>query len=659
MANRQSNRRDAADPKEPHQRSLRFERGGLDLETRTVPVSVSSDTSEILRYVSGYGYGYEILDHSSGKSIDLSRFKGDNGGPALFNHNRDTIIGRFMPSMVKDGVLRGTLRFAKNPDGERAMADVADGILTDTSINYDYDSDDVVQVTPDDKRDYPTYRIMLWALNEISLVTVPADPVVGVGRNHQSTTPPAVPAGTTREEGLMTPEEIAAALKAAQELRTSIPGLMTAERAAERTAVIQLRNLAVRYGIGKEVDEFLTSAQTVDQVKERVFALLQERGPQAMPPPKATSEDLGLTEDEQKRFSVGRAIRALVSRDFSKAGFEVEVSKAMSQRLNKDTPGFFVPNDFKVRNQRVTTANVLQTIVPAQGGAAVFTEYAGWLQLLRNRTRVFQMGAQLFAGLRSNYSFVRQTAAAQTYWISENSGADVTDSTIAIQNVTMKPHILKGMLSFTAEQLAQAEEMFDALCNQELLKVHSIEIDRVALNGSGASGQPTGVLNQAGIGAVAMGTNGLSLATLGVQPFIDLETAVATANADLGNLAYLTDVAIRGECKKTLEFIGVNGSNRIWQNTDQKDGSGTVNGYYAAATNNLPNNLVKGTSNNCRATIFANWADLYIGEWGGGLELVIDPYTLAGQDITRVISRQLIDVALGHPGSFSAIKDLL
>ena len=156
-----------------------------------------------------------------------------------------------------------------------------------------------------------------------------------------------------------------------------------------------------------------------------------------------------------------------------------------------------------------------------------------------------------------------------------------------------------------------------------------------------------------------MGTNGLSLATLGVQPFIDLETAVATANADLGNLAYLTDVAIRGECKKTLEFIGVNGSNRIWQNTDQKDGSGTVNGYYAAATNNLPNNLVKGTSNNCRATIFANWADLYIGEWGGGLELVIDPYTLAGQDITRVISRQLIDVALGHPGSFSAIKDLL
>ena len=84
-----------------------------------------------------------------------------------------------------------------------------------------------------------------------------------------------------------------------------------------------------------------------------------------------------------------------------------------------------------------------------------------------------------------------------------------------------------------------------------------------------------------------------------------------------------------------------------------------VNGYKAFATNNLPNTLVKGTSSNCRACIFANWNDLYIGEWGGGLELVIDPYTLAGQDITRVISRQLVDVALGHPASFAAIKDLL
>jgi HK97 family phage major capsid protein len=623
-------------------------------------VSASSDTSEILRYVWGFGVGYEVLDHSSMASIDLSRFQGENGGPVLYNHNRDTIIGRFTPTSVTGGVLRGVIRFAKNPDGERAFQDVQDEILCDTSIGYDYDEGDVVQEGPAGGADYPTYRIKNWTLNELSLVTVPADPSVGVGRNHQPH--PASPAVTTRKEGHMTPEELEAARQAsereaARKAAETIKNMGDA-RAQERAAVIQLRALAERFGIGPETDAFLATDKTVDEVRNQVFALLQERGPKPIPAPAVgSSEDLGLTDREQARFSIGRAIRALITRDLSGAGFEQEVSNAMAKRLGRSTSGFFVPNDFKTR---VTSGNVLQTKVSAQGGASVYTEYAGWIDLLRNRTRVFQMGAQLFSGLRSNYSFVRQNAAASVYWISENPGVDVTDTTIGIQNVTMTPKILKGMLSFTAEQLAQAAEMFDALCNTELLRVHSIELDRVALNGSGTGGQPTGILNQSGIGAVALGTNGMNLSTLGVAPFVDLETAVATANADLGSLGYLTTAGIRGECKKYQEFPAQPGSGRVWQNNDQKDGSGTVNGYYAAASNNVPSNLTKGTSSGiCHASIFANWSDLFVGEWGGGLELLVDPFTLAGQDITRVISRQLVDVALGHPGSFAAIKDLL
>lgn len=662
MPDRIMGRRDAAIREgEPLRRSLRFERGGVDLEARTVPVSVSSDTDSILRWVPGFGAGYEVLDHAGSKSIDLTRFPEDTGGPVLFNHNRDQIIGRFTPSGVKAGVLRGVIRFAKNPDGERAFQDVQDGILTDTSIGYDYAPEDVVQEGPQGGADYPTYRVKRWELQEVSLVTVPADPSVGVGRAHSNPSAATV-AATARKESSMDPKELAAIREAAEkEAAARAAGQIQEGRAQERAQVLQLRNLAERFGIGKEVTEFLASDRSVEEVRSQVFALLQERGPQALPAPAHTSESLGMTPDEEKRYSVGRAIRALITKDWTKAGLEREVSQAMAKVTGRTTAGIFVPSDFKVstRGMRVTSGNVLQTKVPAQGGAAVFTDYAGWIDLLRNRARVFQLGAQMFPGLRSNYSFVRQTAAAQVYWVSENPGTDVTDSTIGIQNVTMTPKILKGLLSFTAEQLAQAEEMFDALCNRELLKVHALEIDRVALNGSGSGGQPTGILNQSGIGSVAMGTNGANLSAVGVSPFVDLETAVATANADLGNLAYLVDATIRGECKKTLEFPGTNGSAKVWQNNDQGDGSGMVNGYYSAATNQLPSNLVKGSSSNCHAALFANWADLYVGEWGGGLELLIDPYTLAGQDITRVISRQLVDVALGHPGSFAAIKDLL
>lgn len=656
MDSRIAGRRDAATRQEPLRRSLRFERGGIDMEARTVPVAASSDTGDILRWVPGFGAGYEVLDHSSMASIDLHRFKGENGGPVLFNHDRDKIIGRFSPTEVSAGVLRGVVRFAKNPDGERAFQDVQDGILTDTSIGYDYDPADVEQEGPRGSADYPTYRVKRWELQELSLVTVPADPSVGVGRSHSPNPPAPKEAVTARKESSMDPKELAA-LTAAAEAKAAERAAeqIKAGRSEERAQVLQLSRLADRFGIGKEVAEFLSADRTVEEVRAQVFALLQERGPAPVQTSQATSADLGLTQGEQERFSVGRAVRALITKDWTHAGLEREVSRAMAKRLQRDTAGIFVPNDFKVR---VTSGNVLATNNANNGAPAVFTDYAGWIDLLRNKTLVFKLGARLFPGLRANYSFVRQNAAGSVYWISENPGTDVTDSTIGIQNVTMKPHILKGMLSFTAEQLAQAEEMFDALCNQELLKVHALEIDRVALNGSGSAGQPTGVLNQSNIGSVAMGTNGANLSAAGVGPFVDLETQVALANADLGNLAYLTDPAIRGEAKKTQEFPGTAAFEKVWQK-GPATGVGSVNGYDAYATNNLPNNLVKGTSSNCRAAIFANWADLYVGEWGGGLELLIDPYTLAGQDITRVISRQLVDVALGHPGSFAAIKDLL
>lgn len=149
-------------------------------DERTVPMSVSSDTDQILRYVPGIGPAWEVLDHSDIANIDLTRFAGPNGGPMLLDHDRSKLVGRFIPTGIVDGKLQGLGRFGKSARASEAFQDVQDGILDATSCFYDYNPEDVEKGGMRDG--YPVAYIRKWSLTEASLVAVPADVDTGVGR---------------------------------------------------------------------------------------------------------------------------------------------------------------------------------------------------------------------------------------------------------------------------------------------------------------------------------------------------------------------------------------------------------------------------------------------------------------------------------------------
>ena len=191
-------------PKGPKSRSLHFTRAEVNEDSRTVAMSISSDSDTVLRYVPGIGkdgyggYAWEVLDHSSIKCIDLSRFAGDNGGPLLYNHDRSVLIGRFVPTGVKDGKLQGNGRFGRSPLAAEKYQDVLDEILSDTSIYYDYDPKDV-EVTGF-REGYPIATVRKWSLTEASMVPVPADITTGVGRAEEPEDAPEPVAEPARAE---------------------------------------------------------------------------------------------------------------------------------------------------------------------------------------------------------------------------------------------------------------------------------------------------------------------------------------------------------------------------------------------------------------------------------------------------------------------------
>jgi HK97 family phage prohead protease len=147
-------------------RSAQFERSAINKEQRTVALSASSNAPYERRF------GMEILSHKP-EHVRLGRLQ--KAGPLLFNHNRDQHIGRVISAGVDGTKLNAVVKFGSSPLAQEKFQDVVDGILTDTSIGYQIHK----MVENADKKSFTATD---WEPYEISLVTVPADATVGLGK---------------------------------------------------------------------------------------------------------------------------------------------------------------------------------------------------------------------------------------------------------------------------------------------------------------------------------------------------------------------------------------------------------------------------------------------------------------------------------------------
>jgi hypothetical protein len=147
---------------------------------------------------------------------------------------------------------------------------------------------------------------------------------------------------------------------------------------------------------------------------------------------------------------------------------------------------------------------------------------------------------------------------------------------------------------------------------------------------------------------VAGGANGAAPTWANI---VALETAVASNNADLGTLGYLTNAKVRGRLKVTEKAART--AQFIWNDNN------TLNGYRANVSNQVRSNLTKGTAvGTCSALFYGNWADLLMGLWGG-LDIIVDPYSNSTSGTMRVVVFQSVDFAVRNVASFAAMLDAL
>ncbi len=613
------------------ERSFYVRQDAIDEEARTVEVCFASDEP----YERWFGYEVLSMDRSA---IRASRL--DEGVAVLVNHKTDDQVGVSVSwSLGTDRRVRAVLRFGESARAQEIFRDIVTGIRRQISFGYMVHA---MRLLKESKNGPSTYIVDDYEPFEISIVPVAADhKKAGVGRAMDE---PKVEARTATapqpREGKKMDENTQAATAPAVDVNKV---LADAKRAAEQR-VQDIMAIGTRHGMADFAMEHVGKGTSVDEFRA---AVLEKMGKIVKVD---TTPDIGLSEKEVKRYSFARAIAALAEpgnpRAQEAAAFEIECSRASQEKTKRASQGLQVPHDRLVARRDLTVGT------NADGGYLKGTQTMSFIDGLFNRIMCVQMGAMTMPNLVGDVAIPKLTAGCTAYWLAESGEPTETKPTFGQLALSLKT--IGAWADISRKLLLQSTPAADAIIENDLERQLALGLDAGALHGSGSSNQPTGIAATSGIGSVAGGTNGLAPA---LSHIVGLETEVSVDNADVGRLGFLTNAKVRGKLRQTFPNT-TGGDTPLWGRGSEA-GYGDLLGYRAGVTNQVSSTLTKGSSSGvCSAIFFGNWEDLVIALWGG-LDLIVDPFTLSTQGALRVTAFQSCDIGVRNPASFAAMLDAL
>jgi HK97 family phage major capsid protein/HK97 family phage prohead protease len=626
----------------------------IDQEKRTVELAFSS-TMPVRRW-----FGDEVLSHEP-EAVQLDRLL--DGGAVLVGHDWDDQIGVVESARIDaDGVGRAVVRFGRSPRADEIFQDIIDGIRRHVSVGYR-----VMKIEEEHREAEPNLvTVTRWEPYEISIVPVPADPSVGVGREleippeggspaerqaaGEVTGAETQPADTQKRDSEMKTiitrdaegnlvrakvdedgkiVEVVEVLERAGEAETAI-----VQRAQEQeaTRVRELTELGREYNAPDLANQMISERRGVSEMRERLLDHLHQRSTEN----RQISErgGIGLTDGEAEQFSFLRAIRALANPSDRSAqeaaAFEFEASDAAADAQGRDAQGIMVPMEVLMRAPLNTGSG--GATAADTGGHTIANPLLtqSFIQMLRNRTILLQLAMPLM-GLVGNPDIPTQEGGATGYWIGEDDEA--AEDLLSLGQRQFSPKTVAAYSEITRRTLKQSSMDIEALVRSDLALALATSLDLAGFYGTGTGDQPLGIANTNGVNVVDFGgaaSGGGSVLPTWAE-VIEMESQIAAANADVNRMAYVQNAKMRGHFKSTQKFAGTNGA-PIWESDN------TVNGYRGEVTNQIQDGDV----------FHGDFGNVLVGMWGG-LDITVDPYTHSRRGRLRIVCMQDADYVLRHP----------
>ncbi len=325
-----------------------------------------------------------------------------------------------------------------------------------------------------------------------------------------------------------------------------------------------------------------------------------------------------------EQFSLARAISLMASEQWSHVGStEKDVHQKLVERHGPTSrQGIYIPGHaLRDLTAAGSGAGLVATGIPAS---------LGYLQALKARSVALSLGATVVPVGKGNVVVPKGTGAAVANWLSDEN-APITESQPTLQQASATPKVLAVLVDVSRQLLTQSNA--EAVVRAEISSAAAAELDRVVIQGSGAAGQPLGIVNTSGIGT-------FTGAALNQAALRNAQADVANANAVLNSATcgYATTPAVAELLATRQRFTG---SDRTLLEGLLADG--IVEGARCIASTNVP----------AATAIFGDFSSIAVLQWDGGAQIAVDPFTKFNSGIVSVRLLLLADVVLTRPTSFS------
>lgn len=311
-------------------------------------------------------------------------------------------------------------------------------------------------------------------------------------------------------------------------------------------------------------------------------------------------------------------------------GIEGEAHRALAEKLGPLMHGgqFYVPADFLYRD--------LQVAVGSGGGFLVGAKNVSFIDSLRNASVVFRLGATRLPGQRENIVLPKQVGNSTIAWLSTET-SQAAESTSSFTQVSGTPKTAASYSEISEKLLKQSNPAAEGIVTRGLAADLAVGVDAAAVNGTGANGQPTGILQTSGIGSVS-GT------ALGYAGLVEAQTDIADNNAvlDPNALGYCTTPLIAQVLKGRQRFTSTDSP--LWKGAIH---AGEIEGVQALSTKNMPANTL----------LYGDWSSVIVAEWGV-LIVELNPFADFRAGIVGVRALWSVDVLVQQPVSFTPITSI-
>jgi HK97 family phage major capsid protein/HK97 family phage prohead protease len=639
---------------EMFRRAIMIDPSTVNSDDRSVELTFSSDI-ELERWPGVI----EVLSHAS-DAVDLSRLR--NGAPLLFNHDQDEYIGVIESASIgADRKGRAVVRFSESDDAEKIWKDVKAGILRNVSVGYRIQE---VKLTEERENGTDVYVVTRWEPYEVSIVTVPADISVGIGRSLFN---------KPNKDSIMNRDQIIAMLRQMNVsfaetatdaelsalLQRSLPApaptptpapaaaITTGNESralgenAERERVRGILAAGRQYDAADLAQDALEKGHSIEQFRSALIEHIDKRNKQVVD----STKPIGMSDKEARSFSFIKLFRALSCEPDQRkklmedAAFEIEACRTAADAMtHRSARGTVIPTDVLLQplmGQRNTIVGAQTASGYTNAGTNSIQTLlltSSFIDLLRNRSFLLSVVSEL-SGLVGNIDIPKQLTGPAAEWVGEDTAAASTGITFGL--VSLRPKTLSARTEVTRKLLMQNSLGVEALLRADLVRVMALEMDRAGLYGSGANNQPLGLAGVSGINSATWAAaNAPTFAEI-----VNMETQIALDNADVNGMAYAFNAGLRGRFKTTRKFADGN-DGTIWEPGN------TVNGYATQVSNVVTNSDV----------FFGNWSDFLAGMWGG-LDVTVDPYTHSDKGRIRITNFQDVDFAVRRPESFALFRN--